>query len=611
MKVGVIMGIAAGCGLALGSAGCGDQDPGSAPSIALPSPVNGVYSLQIEAATPSALPKCTSALAGTVAYVASPASLWACSGGNWCEINCTTSSAGDVAYASSTQTLVACVSSTWTPVALPKGAQGDAGPPGPQGPQGDAGTTGATGAQGSAGAQGPQGIPGATGATGATGPQGSQGDAGATGATGPQGATGAQGAQGIPGAPGGPGSQGPQGDAGANALIVQTPFAAGAGSAAQNNACPSGGTEIDTGTDNGMGAFAGPVTTTYVCNGTGVDAGPESCAAGALQCNGQQPQQCDADGGWDNIGPSCITVNQACVAGACVGVCTPGTTQCANATQVEMCAADGQWSITVACSQPTPVCNNGTCAAFNCSTPTIFISQGTPTALATEVYGAGSTAVFTEVGVESGWIYNAIGYNVLDNHIYATSNNGSSSAYPGGHLLQIDSGSGLVSDLGPLTNLPASDQAGYVAGAFDNGGNYLALNSSGSGAGHLYELNIATNAATVITLSQLVGVSDVAYFDQYLWGVDPSSSGNIDRIDPISGDVTSVAQSVLPNATSDTYGAAWTFVNGNVGFIDENTGVIYQIAITNPSSATPTFSLVSVASGASFSRADGTIACGG
>src|SRR5580704_6877710 len=152
MRLVTVAGIAAASGMALvGSAGCGGQDPTSTPSTALPAPVNGVYSVQIQANTPSALPKCTSALAGTVAYVSSPASLWACSGGNWCQINCSTSSAGDVAYASSTQTLVACVSNAWTPVALPqgpKGPQGDAGPPGPQGPQGDAGARGATGPQG-------------------------------------------------------------------------------------------------------------------------------------------------------------------------------------------------------------------------------------------------------------------------------------------------------------------------------------------------------------------------------------------------------------------------------------------------------------------------------
>ncbi len=168
MRIIAFTGLAAMSSVAMvGGVGCGAQ--ASAPSGAVAAPVNGVYSVDIEANAPSGLPKCTSSLAGTVAYVTSPVGLWSCSGGSWCPINCTQGSAGDVAYASSTQTLVACVSSAWTPVALPqgpKGGQGDAGPQGAQGPQGPTGPTGATGPQGPAGPQGIQGVQGVSGAPG-------------------------------------------------------------------------------------------------------------------------------------------------------------------------------------------------------------------------------------------------------------------------------------------------------------------------------------------------------------------------------------------------------------------------------------------------------------
>jgi Collagen triple helix repeat (20 copies) len=166
MKFKVFTGVAAVSGVAfVGGAGCGEQ--ASAPSTGLPTPVDGVYSVQIQANTPSGLPKCTSSLAGTVAYVSSPAGLWACSGGSWCSINCSNNGAGNVAYASGTQTLVACVSSAWTPVALPQGPKGPQGDAGPQGPQGNTGATGATGPQGPIGPQGVQGISGEAGAPGA------------------------------------------------------------------------------------------------------------------------------------------------------------------------------------------------------------------------------------------------------------------------------------------------------------------------------------------------------------------------------------------------------------------------------------------------------------
>ena len=129
MKLRTLVGIATATGVAVvGSVGCSAEQP--SPSTAeVPTPVNGAYALTIQVSTPSGLPKCTSALSGTVAYVSSPSDLWACSGGTWCEIKCSSSSAGDVAYSSSPQALVACVSNTWTQVTLPQGPKGPQGTP--------------------------------------------------------------------------------------------------------------------------------------------------------------------------------------------------------------------------------------------------------------------------------------------------------------------------------------------------------------------------------------------------------------------------------------------------------------------------------------------------
>ena len=282
MKLGLFAGITAASAIVLvGSVGCGDQ--GSGPPTA-PAPPNGVYSVEIQTNNASALPTCSKQTAGETAMLTSTDTLEVCVAGAWVRIPCLVG--GGVAYNSATQTLWACTENTdggsalWAPIALPQGPQGDAGPPGPQGPpgargpQGDSGPPGPQGPQGLAGPQGLQGEAGAPGAQGPQGPAGPQGEAGTPGAqraqgpAGPQGIPGEAGANGSPGAPGAQGPAGPQGDAGANALLVQTPFAAGAGTAAQNAACPNGGTEIDTGTDDGMGAFAGSVKTTYVCNGT-------------------------------------------------------------------------------------------------------------------------------------------------------------------------------------------------------------------------------------------------------------------------------------------------------------------------------------------------------
>jgi hypothetical protein len=71
-----------------------------------------VIAIALVTGSMSALPKCTSALAGTTAFVQSPTSLYTCQGGTWIAVPCTALMGGVVAYASASQTLVACVGST-------------------------------------------------------------------------------------------------------------------------------------------------------------------------------------------------------------------------------------------------------------------------------------------------------------------------------------------------------------------------------------------------------------------------------------------------------------------------------------------------------------------
>jgi hypothetical protein len=103
------------------------------------------------------------------------------------------------------------------------------------------------------------------------------------------------------------------------------------------------------------------------------EAGP--CSDGSLQCSGLQPQVCSS-GLWHDVGAPCS--NQACVAGACIGVCVPGAVQCAGSTadggsftndytDTQMCDPTGQWGAPTPCSQPTPVCQAGSCTCPNSS----------------------------------------------------------------------------------------------------------------------------------------------------------------------------------------------------------------------------------------------------
>ena len=366
MRVAGAVSLVAGVGL-LASIGCGDRGS-SPPSSPLPGalPVDGVYDVQVQTSTPSALPKCTSSLAGTVASVASPSSLWTCSGGSWSQILCTSDRVGLVAYSSSTKTLLACIGGSWTPVPLP---------PGPQGPQGDAG------APGPAGPQGPRGPQGDAGPPGPAGPQGTPGQTGATGATGPQG---------TPGATGATGATGPQGDAGAESLVVASTEPPGPTN------CAAGGTRVDVGLDtNGNGILDSNEIqhTTYVCNGAStasssscpvacggatpvcLDGACVQCAPSSVGCSGQQPQICGPDGTWQNVGPSCADISpggvgngkqaakgggptgEACCAGACIDT-TSDSNNCGTCGNV--CTSTDPLATGAACDGDgicEPTCN--------------------------------------------------------------------------------------------------------------------------------------------------------------------------------------------------------------------------------------------------------------
>ncbi len=268
MQLAVFVGLTSLCGITLlAGAGCGDAGPGSpAASTTLP-PKNGVYSVQLESNTQ---PTCSRQTAGETAMITSTDTLETCVAGSWVTIPCLVG--GAVAFDSATDSLWACTENTdggapiWAQITLP---QGPTGPQGPQGPKGDAGATGATGLQGPAGTNGTNGADGSTGATGPQGPAGTNGS---------------------------PGVQGPQGDAGSNALIVQTPFAGAAGTPAQNTACPNGGTEIDTGIDDGTGAFVGTPTVTYVCNGASNSGAAPVCNAASYTALVPNLAECDLAG---------------------------------------------------------------------------------------------------------------------------------------------------------------------------------------------------------------------------------------------------------------------------------------------------------------------------
>ncbi|WP_300619956.1 hypothetical protein [Dokdonella sp.] len=277
-------------------------------------------------------------------------------------------------------------------------------------------------------------------------------------------------------------------------------------------------------------------------------------------------------------GPSCtITVN---VVASAPGSYTNGASNISGASGMNPPPAPA-----------TLVVGAGT--AYTCDTPTIFIAQGTSTQLQALVSGPGGSS-FVDIGSPSATRYNAIGYNTSDNSIYGVSG-------PSLHLVRIDPATGNVTDVGAITGL-AGTSTGINAGAFDDSGNFY-IGMSTDTTHVIYRVDLVTLAATQISISAALGVSDFTYSGGFFWAVPDGAGQAIRRIDPATGTVTTFPVAFLPAASA--YGAAWSYGNGHIGFSNNDTGRVYQIAIGNPA-GTPTFTLISSVSGPANSSNDGT-----
>jgi uncharacterized repeat protein (TIGR01451 family) len=297
------------------------------------------------------------------------------------------------------------------------------------------------------------------------------------------------------------------------------------------------------------------------------------------------------------------------------GTALGATAPVAGATTPAATTTAALASVPSATGGPTP---------FSCARATVFLAQGRATMLEAETFGLSNPAGFSDVGTASGWKYNAIAYDSQDNFIYASSLNIGNPTFPTDHLLKIDS-TGAVTDLGAFPDEPQGQTAGWVAGTFDQAPGaadddvYYATDPGTTPSSDLYELPIVDGApgtAKNLTLTEdgatvSPELFDITFADGYLWGVDDESNDTqIDRIDPATGDVTAVDQSVLPTGSAEdtlyAYGAAWTLGNGDLGFSNNDTGEVYTIAI-HDAAGMPTFSLVAASSGpTSPSNSDGT-----
>jgi uncharacterized repeat protein (TIGR01451 family) len=215
-----------------------------------------------------------------------------------------------------------------------------------------------------------------------------------------------------------------------------------------------------------------------------------------------------------------------------------------------------------------------------------------------------------------------MGFNPTDMFLYAINATND-------HLIQIDS-TGATTGLGAVTGLPIlSGQQTYNSGSI---GNCTPLNtlwvSASANTNTIYGINVTASppTATALHLVNSAGVSttipnlaDFVCQDGYLWGVEGGSGTtaaapngmyriNISSSNPqLVGQVDLFSLASLTNVVwnNSNFGAQWFYGNGNLGISNNATGDIYQIAITNPTSASPTFSEAAILYGPASTTNDG------
>jgi uncharacterized repeat protein (TIGR01451 family) len=199
--------------------------------------------------------------------------------------------------------------------------------------------------------------------------------------------------------------------------------------------------------------------------------------------------------------------------------------------------------------------------------------------------------------------YNALAFDPKNDFLYATRMNTTSL-----ELMKIDSSGNVVwtKSVTGFTGIAS----GPTVGAFDGAGNYWI--TKGSGYPTAWEINVTAAVPTVITHWNFVGSASATDWEPADWALyGPITNTNtkylfgasgkwIYRVDLTTHQVTAALapglMATVGNANK-TFGADWTFSNGDLGFSNNATGDIFEVSSSNPFAATPTWTLVGHSAG--------------
>ena len=235
---------------------------------------------------------------------------------------------------------------------------------------------------------------------------------------------------------------------------------------------------------------------------------------------------------------------------------------------------------------------------FPAADPLVFVAQNQPTGLFKAVTDSTGTVSFQAEGPASAITYNSIAYNTANNYLYGIVSVGNA-AFPTGSLIRIG-------QLGAITRVGTNTFPSVNAAAFGADGLFY-ITSSAAGYRTLTGINVTTGvAARTVTLTQPPLSADITFANGFFWGhAVGNGSAQITRINPANGAVAYFPAPFFINGATDFSGAAWTFGNGNLGFSQNASGRVTQVAVTNPGSANPTFTRISVSPGPASGNNDG------
>ncbi|WP_166867865.1 DUF11 domain-containing protein [Salinibacterium sp. ZJ70] len=235
-------------------------------------------------------------------------------------------------------------------------------------------------------------------------------------------------------------------------------------------------------------------------------------------------------------------------------------------------------------------------AAFTRDEAVVYLAQGNDnddTQLMRGLQSNGEISFSNIGGPHLAAPYNAIAFNEQDGYLYGVRQ----SLGAGAKVIRIETG-GAVSVIKDAS-VPS------VIGTFGDTANRFYYFSQST----MYYTNVAnpsgpTTEVTLTNPSSATIPPDLTFADGFFWGY--GGGGDIVRIGPLGGVTKFTVPALVGHPAA---GGAFTYGNGNLGF-SKNAGGILQVKVTNPASASPTFTLVSAISGPGSSANDATASRG-